>query len=156
MRILTWLQRSLRPGDRDPTDSSNPTEGDVPEPDADWTRPNAEDIGFRGVSSRLTDDPEVRLQGSDAPEPFRHLLPYARHWCIGDDVERGDLMWLTPPEELDAFVAAVWPLQKEIDEWIRRQEGVVPCPDAVLAFDQMMQAAAEAVALFTEAPEERP
>jgi hypothetical protein len=120
----------------------------------DVPRPDAEDIGFRGITSRYTESSGVELDEAEVPEGLRHLIPFAKHWCIGDDRERSDLMWLTPAEDLSSFVAAVWPVREEIERWSRSRRQDIPVPDEVIAFDQMMQAVAEAVALFTEAPDE--
>ena len=61
-------------------------------------------------------------------------------------------MWLTPPEELSEFVAAVWPLCSEINDWCRCHYGEVPIPNEVVVFGMMTEAATEAVAYFTDEP----
>ena len=62
-------------------------------------------------------------------------------------------MWLTAPEDLSAFVAAVWPLCSEINNWFRIHDGDLPVPDEVVAFDMMSEAASEAVACFADEPD---
>ncbi len=126
------------------------------EPDDECTRPTADDLGFQGITSRYMDDPGVSIDESKVPENLRHLIPYAMTWCIGDDVERGDLMWLTPREELTEFVAAVWPRCSEINQWCRSHDGDVPVPDEVIIFGMMTEAATEAVACFTDEPPAKP
>ena len=131
---------------------SDATDADFPERDDSWQYPTADDIGHRGVTSRYTDIASVSLDEANVPAKLHHLIPYAKYWCIGDDIERGNLMWLTPPEELSEFVAAVWPLCSEINDWCRCHYGEVPIPNEVVVFGMMTEAATEAVAYFTDEP----
>ena len=112
--------------------------------------PTPEDLDFEGVTSRFADIDTVSIDASRIPEQFRHLVDFARFWSVMDDSERADLMWLTPPEELQAFVNAAWPLMSEINTWCDEHSETVPVPDEVVLFQLMMQAAAEAVALHVE------
>lgn len=64
----------------------------------DYEQPTPEDLDFHGVTSRYAELPGVSIALERIPQRFQHLLVYARYWCIGVDVERGDLMWLTPHE----------------------------------------------------------
>lgn len=116
--------------------------------DADDLSPTAEDLGFEGVSSRYADDLQVDIER--IPPEFRHLVDYARFWSVGDDSERADLMWLTPHDELKAFVNAAWPLMHRMRNWCDEYRSVVPVPDEVVLFQMMMEAAAEAAALHVE------
>lgn len=120
---------------------------------ADW-RPDAEDLDFRGITSRYSDIPGLVLDESRVPEAFRHLLPLARHWAVGDDRERANLMWLTDTEELRRFVDAVWTQFEAIDAWCGSRRGLVPVPDEVVLFDMMLEAAADAVAIHADEPDE--
>lgn len=119
----------------------------------DDIRPTPEDLGFQGITSRYADIESVLIDERKVPERLRSLIGYAKHWAIGDDIERGDLMWLTPREELQAFVDSVWPLRDEIESWCRAQRDHVPVPDEVVLFDQMLEAAAEAVACHIQVDE---
>lgn len=60
------------------------------------------------------------------------------------------MMWLTPYEELKAFVLAVRPLRDEMCEWCSRHHEDIPLPDEVVLFDMMSEAAIEAESLHVE------
>ncbi|MBI5761665.1 MAG: hypothetical protein HZA46_24410 [Planctomycetales bacterium] len=155
MGLRAWLNPLLGDDSRSRTESV-PDGADTLSPTGeavDDLRPTPEDLGFHGVTSRYTDIPEVEIDMVKVPEDLRHLIPHVKHWCIGDDVERSNLMWLTPPEELSAFVAAVWPFRDAITSWCQSQNNLTPVPDEVIAFDMMMEAMAEAIACHTDAPE---
>jgi hypothetical protein len=94
----------------------------------------------------------VRIDEQEVPERLRHLIEYAKHWAIEDETERGDLMWLTPTEELRAFVNAVWPLRDEIKFWCLLHRDSVP--EEVYLFDQMIWAVAEVTACHVEVDED--
>ena len=113
----------------------------------DELHPTAKDLEFKGVTSRYADIEGVVIDPSKVPEHFRHLIPLAQHWSIGDDVERADMMWLTPYEELKAMVLAVSPLSDQIWHWCSSHHTDIPVPDEVVIFDMLSQAAAEADAL---------
>ena len=112
--------------------------------------PTPEDLDFHGVTSRYADVEGVVIDPAKVPERFRQLIPLARHWSIGDDVERADMMWLTPYEELKAMVLAVRPFRDEIWNWCSSHHADVPVPDEVTVFDMLHQAAAEADALHVD------
>lgn len=112
--------------------------------------PTPEDLDFKGVTSRYADIEGVCIDDRKVPEHLRHLITFAKHWSIGDDVERADVMWLTPYEELKAFVLAVRPFRNEIWEWCSRHHAEIPVPDEVILFDMMSEAAAEAEAIHVE------
>jgi hypothetical protein len=118
--------------------------------DLDDITPTPEDLGFEGVTSRFADLPGVVIDLERIPAEFRHLVEYARFWSVGDDTERSDLMWLTPHEELKAFVEAAWPLMQRIHEWCERYISAVPVSDEVTVFRMMLEAAAEAVAAHVD------
>src|SRR5690349_566983 len=95
----------------------------------DDLQPTADDLDFHGVTSRFSDIEGVVINEQKVPERFRQLLPLAKHWSIGDDVERADMMWLTPYEELKALVLAVRPLRDDIRNWCSSHHADVPMPD---------------------------
>jgi DUF1365 family protein len=72
------------------------------------------------------------------------------HWSIGDDVERADVMRLTPTDELKALVRAVRPLQDELWNWCSSHYDDTPVPDEVTLFSMLSEAAAVAEALHVE------
>jgi hypothetical protein len=112
-----------------------------------WT---PEDLDFHGVTSRYSDIEGVVVDPAKVPEPFRHLIPLAKHWSIGDDVERINLMRLTPEEELKALVLAVRPFTDAIWNWCSSHQDDIPVPDEVVVFDALSEAAAEAEQLYIE------
>lgn len=121
--------------------------------DDDDLKPTPDDLDFHGVTSRYSDMDGVVIDSLNVPERIRHLIPLARHWSVGDDSERGDLMLLTPAEELKALVVAVRPYQDEIRQWCSAHHADVPVPDEVVLFDMLSQAAAEAEAVHVELDE---
>ncbi len=58
----------------------------------DDVMPTPEDLDFKGVTSRYADIDGVCIDDKKVPERLRHLIPFAKHWSIGDDVERVDVM----------------------------------------------------------------
>jgi hypothetical protein len=112
--------------------------------------PTPEDLDFHGVTSRYSEIDGVSIDPLKVPERLRHLIPLAKHWSIGDDVERADMMWLTPYDELKALVLAFRPLQDEIEDWCSSHHADVPVPDEVVLFDMLAQAAAEAETLHVD------
>src|SRR5437016_2460173 len=107
----------------------------------DELHPTPEDLGFKGVTSRYADIEGVVIDPSKVPEYLRHLIPLAKHWSIGDDVERADMMWLTPYEELRAMVLEVRPFRDEIWDWCSSHHADIPVPDEVVVFDMLLEAA---------------
>ena len=118
--------------------------------DPDELTPTPEDLGFTGITSRFSEIEGVVIDPQKVPERLRHLIPYALHWCIGDDVERSDLMWLTPYEELKAFVLAVNPWYEEINAWRSNHRNDVPIPDEIVVFDMMIEAFRDAEACHVD------
>lgn len=94
---------------------------------------------------RYVDEPDVTIDESKVPEKFRHLLPWARQWSIGDDVIRAEVMDQTPYEEKKAFVEAVSPYIEEIFVWTdsyHKKGG--PIPDEVVIFEMIWEPCEEA------------
>lgn len=100
---------------------------------------------------RYSDYPDVVIDESNVPEPFRPLIPYAKLWSIGDDVVRGEIMENTPPEDLDAFVRAVSPHLDALWEWTQSFHGQeVPIPDEVVIFEMVGEPCEEARMILEE------
>ncbi len=118
--------------------------------DYDELTPTPDDLDFHGVTSRNSEMEDVVIDPLKVPERLRHLVPLAKHWSIGDDLERADMMWLTPYEDLKAMVLAVWPFRDEIWNWCSSHYQDVPVPHEVVLFDMLGQAAAEAHALHVD------
>jgi hypothetical protein len=118
--------------------------------DDDELTPTPEDLDFKGVTSRYADIEGVVIDPANVPEQLRHLIPLAKHWSIGDDVELANMMWLTPHEELEALVLAVRPFRDDICEWCSSHHGDRPVPDEVVVFDALLDAAGYAEATHVQ------
>ena len=91
---------------------------------------------------RYTDDPSVKIDPTKIPEQFRHLLPLAIEWSIGDDAELDAYMEAASDEKKKAFAAAFAP---HFDGLQKRSEScsqIVPQPDEIVLFDSASNAAA--------------
>ena len=119
----------------------------------DELTPTPEDLDFHGVTSRYADIQSVVIDPARVPERLQHLVELAKYWSIGDDVERADMMWLTPRQELKALVSAVRPYCDEIWHWCSSHHSDIPVPDEVVVFDMLSQAAAEAEKLHVSIDE---
>jgi hypothetical protein len=87
----------------------------------------------------------VRIDEKKVPEQFRHLIPHAKYWSVGDDVERCRLMARTSLAQKRALVDAVWPLWKELNAWCDEAHGfATPVPDEVVIFEMLFEPVAEA------------
>ncbi|EMI21551.1 hypothetical protein RMSM_01516 [Rhodopirellula maiorica SM1] len=96
------------------------------------------------IRSRYADLDGVVIDPDSIPGSFRHLLPDALEWSIGDDVERDRYMAQLTEPQLQSFDDAIWPHMTNIGDWCRDQRGAIPVPDAVIVFDHLTQSAAEA------------
>jgi hypothetical protein len=95
------------------------------------------------ITSRYADIPEVIIDPVNVPERFRHLIPLAKEWSIGDDVELEAYieaaLEVTKKQLVDAFAPhfeALW-------EWHQRCANLVPQPDELILFDIAANAANE-------------
>jgi hypothetical protein len=93
---------------------------------------------------RYADERGVVIREDHVPESLRHLLPLARIWCIGDDVERGEFMSAASREEKARLVMTVSPHFEALTEWSAIENARVPVPDEVILLDGLALAAAEA------------
>jgi hypothetical protein len=58
------------------------------------------------------------LDPGKVPEPLRHLVPLARRWGVGDDVERMELIERSSQPDRQALAAALAPYHGEITAWL--------------------------------------
>lgn len=73
----------------------------------------------------------VRIDETKVPEKFRHLIPYAKYWSIGDGVDRAEMMAKTSLAQKKEMVDAVWPYWNELSAWCEKAHGFgTPMPDS--------------------------
>lgn len=94
------------------------------------------------VNSRYSDIPEVVIDESKIPPALRHLLPLAREWSIGDDVELDAYIAAASDEQLRRFVDAFAPHFDALEAWHNELSDLVPQPDELVLFDIAAHAAA--------------
>lgn len=94
------------------------------------------------ITSRYADIPEVEIDPAKVPEQFRHLIPLAKEWSIGDDVELESYITAASEETKRAFVAAFSPHFEGLWKWHQASEQMVPQPDELVLFDTAANAAA--------------
>jgi hypothetical protein len=92
------------------------------------------------ITSRYAD--RVEIDPAKVPEQFRHLLPLAKEWSIGDDVELDAYTEAASPAKKREFVDAFRPHFDALWKWHQRCEHVVPQPDELVLFDTAANAAA--------------
>jgi hypothetical protein len=94
------------------------------------------------IASRYSDNPEVVIDESKIPAAFRHLLPLAREWCIGDDLELEAYIASASTEQRRRFVDAFAPHFDALTAWHDELSHLVPQPDELVLFDIATNAAA--------------
>ena len=94
------------------------------------------------ISSRYSDNPDVVIDEAKIPAPLRHLLPLAREWSIGDDLELQAYIASTPPDQLRRFAEAFAPHYDALAAWHDELAHLVPQPDELVLFDIATNAAA--------------
>jgi hypothetical protein len=82
----------------------------------------------------------VKIDESRVPEELRHLIPYAKYWSIGDDVDRAKLMAKASKARKKALVDAVWPHWAELNTWCESNDW----SDAGIIFTNLIEATVEA------------
>lgn len=87
-------------------------------------------------SSRYEVDPDR------VPESLRHLVPLARQWGIGDDVERMEFIERSSAADRDALADALDPHHADITAWLDSFEPG-EMPDEAAAFMYMQLALEE-------------
>jgi len=95
------------------------------------------------ITSRYADAQDVAIDAESIPAALRHLVPHARVWAIGDDVQRGAFAQTQSSEQKRAFVDAVRPHFAELQAWCATRRTETPVPDEVVLFDMMAEAYAE-------------
>jgi len=94
------------------------------------------------IMSRYADNPKVTIDPTKVPEQFRHLLPLAKEWSIGDDVELDAYIEAASDEKKRAVVDAFRPHFDALWEWHHSCEHMIPQPDELVLFDTAANAAA--------------
>jgi hypothetical protein len=95
------------------------------------------------LTSRYADADDVAFDLNKIPEDLRDLLPYAKEWAIGDDLERQAYAKSVSFEHKKAFVDAVMTKGDMLDSFHNAYKDANPIPDEVVVFDMMFEAAAE-------------
>ena len=105
--------------------------------------PRGQGSGPSAISSRYAELKGVAINPANVPEALRPLIPYAKEWAIGDDVERSGYMASVSFELKEDFVTMVWPHMDAIESFCSKHRNETPVPDEVVLFDMMAKAAAE-------------
>ena len=98
---------------------------------------------------RYCDNPKVIIDPSKVPPEFRHLLPLAKEWSIGDDVELDDYIAAASEEKKKELVAAFSPHFDGLWKWHLACKKTVPQPDELVLFDTASNAAATVHSMIT-------
>jgi hypothetical protein len=93
------------------------------------------------IKSRYIDIPDVVIDINNIPENLRDLLPLAKKWAIGDDVERSYFISQTSKEEKKEFLKKVLSKIDGIELWCTEQRKKIPCPDEAVLYGDMTEAA---------------
>ena len=83
------------------------------------------------------------LSAANLPEHLRGLLPLAKKWGIGDDVERTEALKRASGEELKALRGAVQTHGAAITQWLDSFGSGALMPDEAAAFMYMQLAVEE-------------
>lgn len=94
------------------------------------------------ITSRYSDIPEVTVDESKIPVEIRTLLPLAREWSIGDDLELEAYIAAASEEKRRQFFEAFRPHFNALAKWHRDCSHLVPQPDELVLFDIASNAAA--------------
>jgi hypothetical protein len=87
------------------------------------------------IESRYSDIPEVSIDESKIPVEFRHLIPLAREWSIGDDVELDAYIEAASDEKRRQLFEAFRPHFNALAKWSEESAHLVPQPDELVLFD---------------------
>lgn len=101
------------------------------------------------ITSRYSDIPEVQIDPAKVPEQFRSLLPLAKEWSIGDDVELDAYIEETSEEKKKELVDGFSPHFDGLYKWHQECEDLVPQPDELVLFDMAANAAATVHSMLT-------
>ena len=93
------------------------------------------------ITSRYADIPEVNIDPAKVPEQFRHLIPLAKEWSIGDDAELDAYIAAASEEKKREVAAAFAPHFDALWKWHQDCADMVPQPDELVLFDTAENAA---------------
>jgi hypothetical protein len=99
------------------------------------------------ITSRYADNPKVTIDPAKVPAEFRHLLPLANEWSIGDDNELDLYIAAASEQEKSELIAAFGPHFAGLWNWHKACEYLTPQPDELVLFDTAANAAATVQAL---------
>lgn len=102
------------------------------------------------ITSRYADDARVVIDPAKVPEQFRHLIPLAKEWSIGDDVELEACIARCAEHKLRELVVAFRPHFDELWLWHEACDEMIPQPDELVLFDIAANAAASVQAMLRE------
>ncbi len=74
------------------------------------------DFGWFQSSEPVEED--MLLDPDEVPRNLHFLIPLAKKWGIGDDVERSEFMDSATLQEVEELEEKVGPKMQEISEWI--------------------------------------
>ncbi len=118
------------------------------------SRPAVARVGRAGkpgeITSRYAEAPDVVIDPMKVPEDLRDLLPLAKKWAIGDDVERAHFRDSVPATERRELIDIVSPKWDRLEQYCPARRDEVAVPDEVVLFDMMAEAATE---IWTEFPD---
>ncbi len=96
------------------------------------------------ITSRYSDIPEVIINPDNVPAEFRHLIPLAKEWSIGNDLELDAYLAAASEERQREFVNAFEPHFDALWKWHQECANLIPQPDELVLFDMAGNAAATA------------
>lgn len=100
------------------------------------------------ITSRYSDQSDVVINPDSVPTEFRHLIPLAKEWSIGDDLELDAYINACSKEKKQELVAAFQPFFEGLWNWHLSCEKMCPQPDELILFDMAAHAAATAQAML--------
>jgi hypothetical protein len=98
------------------------------------------------ITSRYSDVPGVTINPENVPAELRHLIPLAKEWSIGDDLELDAYIEAASEEKKRELVAGFKPHFDGLEKWHQACEQTIPQPDELILFDIAARAAATAQA----------
>jgi len=98
---------------------------------------------------RYSDNPGVKIDPAKVPEQFRHLIPLAKEWSIGDDAELDAYIEAASEEKKKELASAFGPHFAGLQKWSESCSRMVPQPDEVVLFDTASNAAATVFSMLS-------
>lgn len=102
------------------------------------------------IKSRYADDPRVVIDAAKVPQQLRDLIPLAKQWSIGDDVELSDYIDWVSLQDKRRLVDAFAPHIEAWEEWHASCAQLRPQPDELVLFDTAVEAVATVMADLDE------